>query len=116
MKAGVINMPKAHKIVRSEDATTLVIAGDRRNPEPTHAIIKFPGGFVEVARCSDGSYWAHLHRTTEECEETGDRAGQVIGSRLDWTPEFAAERKIPELPHHDEIRGMSLRIAIQQKD
>jgi hypothetical protein len=108
-------MSKAHKIVRSDDATTLIIAGDRRNPEPSHAIIKFPGGFVEVARASDGSYWIHAHRHTEglpgEAAETGQQEGVIVGSRLDWSPEFAAERSIPELPAHEEIRGMSIRIA-----
>lgn len=104
-------MSKGHKIVRSDDATTLVIAGDRRNPEPSHAIVKFPGGFVEVARASDGSYWIHAHRHTDGCEETGEQQGVITGSRLDWSPEFAAERSIPNLPAHEEIRGMSIRIA-----
>ncbi|DAZ90910.1 TPA_asm: hypothetical protein Cy-LDV1_g36 [Cyanophage Cy-LDV1] len=104
-------MSKGYKIVRSDDATTVIIKGDRRNPEPSHLIVQFPGGFVEIARCQDDSYWVHTHRNTEACEATEKVPGAVVGSRLDWSPEFAAERSIPQLPAHEEIRGMSIRIA-----
>ena len=104
-------MAKRHKIVHSEDATTIIIVGDKRNPEPTHLIAQFPGGYVEIARCQDGSYWIHAHRNTEACEATGKVPGAVVGSRVDWSPKFFAGRSIPQLPGQEEIRGMSLRIA-----
>lgn len=47
------------KVVHSEDAVTVIFEGDKRNPEPTTGVIKFPGGFIEVSRCTDGSYWVH---------------------------------------------------------
>lgn len=108
-------MAKQHKIVRSDDATTVIIGGDKRNPEPTHLIVQFPGGYVEIARCQDGSYWVHTHRNTEACQATDKVPGAVIGSRVDWSPEFAAERQIPQLPAQEEIRGMSLRIAVSSE-
>lgn len=48
------------KVVNSGDAVTVIFSEDKKNPEPTTGIIKFPGGFVEVARCTDGTYWAHV--------------------------------------------------------
>lgn len=105
-------MSKQHRIVRSEDATTVIISGDRRNPEPTHLIVKLPGGFVEIARTSDGSYWIHTQRLVQTCDEINEKAGVIAGSRIDWSPEVAALRSIPELPEQSEIRGLSVRIAV----
>jgi hypothetical protein len=105
-------MNKQHRIVRSDDATTVIIGGDRRSPEPSHLIVKLPGGVVEIARASDGSYWIHTQRLMQICEETNEQAGVIIGSRVDWSPEVAARRSIPELPEQSEIRGLSVRIAV----
>lgn len=52
-------MAKA-RVVHSADACTIIFEGDKRNPEPTTGVIKFPGGNIEVARTTDGSYWVHL--------------------------------------------------------
>ena len=43
-------------VVHSDDAATIIFKGDRRRPEPSTGIIKFPGGHVEVTRCSDNTY------------------------------------------------------------
>ena len=48
------------KVTHSADAVQITFNGDRRNPEPSTGVIKFPGGHVEVTRCSDGTYWAHI--------------------------------------------------------
>lgn len=48
------------KVTHSLDAVQITFDGDRRNPEPATGVIKFPGGHVEVSRCSDGTYWAHV--------------------------------------------------------
>ena len=52
-------MAKA-KVTHSQDAVQITFNGDIRDPEPSTGVIKFPGGHVEVARCSDGTYWAHI--------------------------------------------------------
>lgn len=71
-------MTKQHRIVHSSDATTVIVEGDRRRPEPTYVIVKFPGGHVEVTRCDDGTYWAHIGRPD-------DRDNLVIhDSRIDY--------------------------------
>ena len=36
-----------HKVAHSEDATAIHIKGDPRNPEPSTAVITFPGGNVD---------------------------------------------------------------------
>jgi hypothetical protein len=48
------------KVTHSGDSVQVTFNGDVRSPEPSTGIIKFPGGWVEVTRCSDGTYWAHL--------------------------------------------------------
>jgi hypothetical protein len=105
-------MAKKHRIVHSDDATTIVVEGDKRNPEPSTVVVKFPGGHIELSRCSDGSYWAHVARTLESNSETGDRAGAIADSRIDYTPEAWAANGgvIPSLPAHSDIQHMAVRV------
>lgn len=105
-------MSKQHKIVRSTDATTLIIEGDKRNPEPSHAIIRFPGGFVEVARCSDNSYWVHVRRNTSTNGYEGEYAGTITGSRID-TDLPAPAKNVIDMPDEAHVIGYSLRIALE---
>lgn len=40
----------------------ITLLGSKQKPEPAQHIIEFPGGAIEVSRCSDGvHYWAHIH-------------------------------------------------------
>jgi hypothetical protein len=48
------------QVTHSIDAVQITFRGDKRQPEPSTAVIQFPGGHVEVSRCSDGTYWAHI--------------------------------------------------------
>lgn len=99
-----------HKIVHSEDATTIVIKGDIRNPEPTHAIIKFPGGVVEVARCQDGSYWAHVSAKPDD--PPGSNNGfRIESSRIDYDYEAWQKHGIPEIPDQDHVTHYGMRFA-----
>ena len=47
------------KVVHSDDAVKIIFKGNPKNPEPSTGVLEFPGGNVEVSRCSDGSYWVH---------------------------------------------------------
>lgn len=94
------------KITHSDDAATIIIRGDKRNPEPSTAIIKFPGGHVEVARCSDGTYWAHVRRDVQPQDEDQSTLGEVVGSRIDLTG-----GNVPSMPNECDVVGFSLRIA-----
>jgi len=68
-------MAKLKNIVHSKDACTLIFKGNEKIPEPSLGVIKFPGGFVEVSRCSDGSYYAHI---------SSDCSDNIIDSRIDY--------------------------------
>jgi hypothetical protein len=97
------------RVVHSDDAATILIAGDKRNPEPTSAIIKFPGGVVEVSRTSDGNYWVHA-----SCFGPGEESpGQIIGSRIDYARDAYHRNggEIPPIPAHADIEHMALLIA-----
>ena len=99
-----------HQIVHSEDATTIIIEGDIRHPEPTTAIIKFPGGFVEVSRCSDGGYWAHVCAKPSEIPEE-DSGFCVVDSRVDYDREKWIEHGIPQIPDMDRVTKLAMRFA-----
>jgi hypothetical protein len=87
------------KVVHSDDAVEIVFHGDKRNPEPSTAVIKFPGGHVEVSRCSDGSYWAHTY--VEE--------GAVVDSRFDYV--YPTTPNIAPIPSSELIKKIAIRIA-----
>jgi len=91
------------KVVHSDDAVMIEFKGDKRNPEPGTAVIKFPGGHVEVSRCSNGDYWAHVEVVSPE---------NITDSRLDYTAAAWAELgSIPEVPRSNEIQKIAIKIA-----
>ena len=97
-------------VVHSEDAATIIIRGSKKSPEPSTAIIKFPGGHVEVARCTDGTYWAHVRRDVQPQDEDQIVIGEVIGSRIDMTGGH-----VPSMPDERDVVGFSLRIGRVEK-
>jgi len=91
------------KVVHSTDGVCVVFDGDKRNPEPSMGVIQFPGGHVEVSRCSDGSYFAHI--------EVVD-AANVVASRLDF--QDAAEhniKSVTEVPNGNLVKKIAIRIS-----
>lgn len=104
-------MAKKFAVTHSDDAMTIHVRGDIRNPEPSSAIIKFPGGHVEVTRCSDGSYWCHFQRCISPNSESGEVLGEIIDSRIDYTPEaWAKTLSIPPIPAHEDIQHIAVRV------
>lgn len=93
-------MAKQFKQVRSDDALTIIVQGDKRNPEPSTLVVKFPGGHFELARCSDGTYWAHT--------AVVDNAN-IVGSRVDY--QHGAARTVVDMPEASLVQKMSLRIS-----
>lgn len=91
-------------VVHSEDAVTVMFAGDRKKPEPSTGIIRFPGGHVEVSRTSDGKYWAHV-----EVENPSN----IQESRIDYSHEGykVTGGSIPDIPHADKIQHMAILIG-----
>lgn len=98
-----------HRVVHSEDAATIVIEGDRRRPEPTYAIIKFPGGDVEVSRCTDGSYWVHIRRILPGGHEP---AGTISESRLDYERHPLLSGAPQTIESEDLLEHLALRVRV----
>ena len=86
------------KVHHSADAVTVVFKGNIKNPEPSTGVIKFPGGHVEVSRCSDGTYWAHVSVVDGSNIIAGriDRAGQV--------------QSVATLENYDKVNHIAIRI------
>lgn len=92
------------KVTHSTNACTIIFEGDPASPEPEHGIIKFPGGHVEVARTSDGSYWCHLRRDSDA------DAFEVVGSRIDYDHGIPSIG-VPDIDEDHLCTGLSLRIG-----
>lgn len=91
------------KVVHSDDAVMIQFFGNPKNPEPSTAVIKFPGGHIEVSRCLDGSYYAHL--------EVVDPSN-ITDSRVDYAYEVAqALGKIPGFPHAEAVQHIGIKVA-----
>lgn len=90
------------KVVHSDDAVMIEFKGDRRKPEPRTAVIKFPGGHVEVTRTSDGKYWAHLEVVA---------AANIAGSRIGYEYDAWKALGIPELPMGTQIKNVALLVS-----
>lgn len=98
------------QVTHSEDAVNITFHGDKRKPEPSTAVIAFPGGHVEVSRASDGTYWVHVARNTRINNPDDDCLGAIVDSRIDHTYEARA-RGVPPMPAHEDIEHMAIRIA-----
>lgn len=94
-------MAKA-KVVHSDDAVTVIFQGNPTTPEPSTAIIKFPGGHVEVCRTSDNRYWAHVEVSNPE---------NIDRSRIDYNQEGHELCGIPAIPHADKIKHLALLVS-----
>ena len=90
-------------VIHSEDSCLIKFEGDKRRPEPSQAMIEFPGGFVEVSRCSDGTYWAHVGKREN---------GKIVSSRVDYDLEGARELGIPDIAQEDKLVKLAMRISI----
>lgn len=88
-------------VVHSEDAVTVIFEGNKRKRiEPSTGIIKFPGGHVEVARCTNGDYWVHV----------GVVDGvNIVDGRIDRKGD--ASQPVTDLPDHEHITNIAIRVA-----
>lgn len=99
---------KAPKLTMdSASVAALRLYGDpKRTPEPETIRVYFPGGEVELTRCSDGDYWVHVKRTEAEEAKWNDDAeeGAFKGARLDQRSKSASDSDLgdfeaPDLYH-----------------
>lgn len=96
------------EVVHSEDAVCVLFRGNPRRPEPTTGVIRFPGGHIEVSRCSDGSYWAHIHAYPSPPDEDS-HAGVITDTRIDYRPD--GPREIPPIPAGEFVQHVAIRVA-----
>lgn len=93
------------KVTHSRDACQITFYGDKRRLEPSTAVVKFPGGFIQVSRCEDDTYWAHIAMSD---------SANVVESRIDLQgtedPELRAIA-IRDIPHGDKVNHIAIRIA-----
>ena len=101
------------QVTHSDDACCIDIRGDIRRPEPSTAVIRFPGGHVEVSRHSDGSYWVHVGRNVRINDPDADVLGHVVDGRIDIThaAQAAYSANVLPMPAAEHIEHLALRIA-----
>lgn len=83
-----------------------------RRPEPETVRVSFPGGDVDVVRCSDGSYWVHV-RVDSEADvrsKAADVAGKLVDARLDVRSKHASECDAGDFAHPD-LYHLAVRVA-----
>ena len=89
------------------------LLGDKtKRPESAQHIIEFPGGAVEVSRCDDGTYWAHIILNNEagidDCEGLVSARGEVVASRIDYA--FPTDPNIIDIPNAGALHQIAVRI------
>ena len=95
---------KAPKLIR--------LFGDKaRKVESAQHIIEFPGGAIEVSRCTDGTYWAHIliNHGFDEGDGKGysSARGEVIDSRIQRD-----EENVDSLPGSERITQIAVRVRV----
>ena len=92
----------------ADTTKVILLKGDKRNPESSEHIIKFPGGSIAVARTSDNEYWAHIEvnkRELLEDEVRGSKFGEITDTRLDYE-----NGDILEIENADQMLHLAVRI------
>lgn len=69
------------------DATTELFGDTKRKPEKPYTIVLFPGGSVEISRCTDGTYWVHVATKREH----GQPNGRIVNARIDAAQRYCDE-------------------------
>ena len=86
------------RVVHSGDAVLVEFKGDKRNPEPSTGVIRFLGGHVEVSRCSDGTYWAHINVVD---------GANIVGGRVDRSGQKQA---VSDLENSEQVNHIAIRV------
>lgn len=90
-----------------------VLHGDKtKKLEAAQHVIEFPGGAIELSRCEDGAYWAHIiinrGQALPVLRGFGAAQGEVVDSRMDWAERGFAS--IPSLPDETTLTQIAVRI------
>jgi len=86
-------MAQAKLTKGGSDAFVTHIKGDKlTQAEAATYLTKFPGGHVEISRCTNGDYWIHVHVNRSEFD--GEGAGRIKDARLDLLGKHAGEANV----------------------
>lgn len=102
---------KSYQIDEAPKRITLL--GDKtKRPEPAQHIIEFPGGAIELSRCEDGNYWAHIivnrDRAIDGCEGLQACRAEIVGSRIDY--EWPANPNVVPVPDAEHVQQVAILI------
>ena len=85
------------------DVLGVKLEGNPNKPEPTHFRITLPFGDVDIARCSDDTYWIHIRINKKDTGMyiPGELTGKFIDARIDITSKHANECNVGDFEHPD---------------
>lgn len=98
----------------------IALLGDKtKRPEPAEHIIEFPGGAIEVSRCSDGlHYWAHIiiHATGavmgDDASLRESKRGRVVASRVQRATEAGG---LGEIADADTVTQIAVLVRVGER-
>lgn len=95
------------------DVQQVTLRGDHKNPDPLHLRVRFPGGDVVIARCTDGSYWVHVRaeRPGNSMDDGEGPYGRILEGRADLLDKHAAEVD-PGLIGNPNLYHLAVRVGI----
>lgn len=96
---------KVYTAGKTKTPARIRLLGDKKKQiESAQHVIEFPGGAIEVSRCSDGTYWAHIIVNRKfaqaDCEGMMSSLGEIVGGRIDHDNGVA---QIPNLKNITQI-------------
>jgi hypothetical protein len=111
----------AHLRIREfgDNVLGVELEGNPRKPEPIEFRVIFPGGVVEIARCSDGTYWAHIARFLSDRADGGrcdERPiGTILEARADATGHHAPQTReeLATVLESDGLHHVAVRIGVR---
>jgi hypothetical protein len=112
-------MFKDLKFVKDEQAFHFYMQGDKtKQAEPPEVNLHFPGGHIGVARCSDGTYWAHFCLEGQNKDDGSYDMifkGKLIGLRIDNKDRPISEMNCGDLAKKD-FYHLAIKIQPLKKD
>ena len=97
-------------------AQHIYLYGDKKKQmEPLEFIVHFPGGYILVSRCSDGTYWAHTSIEADKARaEPHNIRGKFLDGHIDCTGIPPNEMNIGDLSR-DDCHHIALHIGLSRK-
>jgi hypothetical protein len=84
------------------------LRGDKtRKTESAQHIIEFPGGAIEVSRCENGDYWAHIivnrDPPIDDTEGLKSATAEIVDGRMDYLYPHSPVERIPNAANLTQI-------------